>query len=204
MTALDRKYREDLTLALRLRDISGARVGEVLAEVEAHVAETGEDPTTAFGTPKEYAATIAAQLDTRSGRPTALQKTVGGLATGALAYVGVTLLLRSLTPEGPAVSFTTANVVAAIAFLALMTTGFVLSFQAATTLAQGKVYGILGGCTLIASLAAFPLSGVLFDDETPLIEISRWVAVGLGGVAVAASVLLLAVAIRHGRIVDPR
>jgi hypothetical protein len=53
MTALDKKYREELTLALRLHDISGAPVGDVLlAEVEALVAETGADPRAAFGNPR--------------------------------------------------------------------------------------------------------------------------------------------------------
>ncbi|MET9343291.1 hypothetical protein [Nonomuraea sp. NPDC003804] len=204
MTALDRKYREELTLALRLRDISGVRVGEVLAEVEAHVAETGEDPTTAFGTPKEYAATIAEQLDTRSGKPSPLHQAVGGLATGALGYVGLTLLWRALRADGPAASFTTADTVGGIAFLALMTAGISLSFRAATAPTNGKVYGVLGGCALVASLASFPLSEVLLDDQASLVEVSRWVAVGLGVAAVAGSLLLVVGAIRHGRVVDPR
>ncbi|MDO9378314.1 MAG: hypothetical protein Q7T56_05665 [Nocardioidaceae bacterium] len=49
-------YRQSLILALRLKDVPGDRIGEVVAEVESHVADTGEDPTEAFGTPREYAA----------------------------------------------------------------------------------------------------------------------------------------------------
>ncbi|TKJ18931.1 hypothetical protein [Blastococcus sp. CCUG 61487] len=49
-------YRSELILALRLRDVSGDRIGEIVAEVESHVADSGEDPTEAFGTPEEYAA----------------------------------------------------------------------------------------------------------------------------------------------------
>lgn len=48
-------YRDKLLVALRLREVPGDRIGEVLAEVEAHVAETGEDPTEAFGPPRRYA-----------------------------------------------------------------------------------------------------------------------------------------------------
>jgi hypothetical protein len=51
-------YRRDLILALRLRDVPGDRIGEIVAEVESHVADTGEDPREAFGTPKEYAASL--------------------------------------------------------------------------------------------------------------------------------------------------
>lgn len=49
-------YRESLILALRLRDVPGDRIGEIVAEVESHVTDTGEDPTEAFGAPGAYAA----------------------------------------------------------------------------------------------------------------------------------------------------
>lgn len=52
-------YRNDLLLALRLRDVPGPRIAEVLAEVESHVGETGEDPRDAFGAPEEYAEQVA-------------------------------------------------------------------------------------------------------------------------------------------------
>jgi hypothetical protein len=85
-------YQEKLTLALRLRDVTGARIGEVLAEVEAHTAETGEDPGEAFGPPKRYAAEIAsiegARVPRRRGpgdvlRPLGLA-VLSGAATAAL------------------------------------------------------------------------------------------------------------------------
>jgi hypothetical protein len=67
-SALPTAYDEELLLALRLRDVPGDRIGEVLAEVQSHVAETGEDPRTAFGDPKAYASEVAEALGiTRSG-----------------------------------------------------------------------------------------------------------------------------------------
>jgi acyl-CoA synthetase (NDP forming) len=62
LTGTDRAWCDDLLLALRLRDVPGTRIGEVIAEVQSHVAETGEDPRQAFGTPKEYAAEVAGAL----------------------------------------------------------------------------------------------------------------------------------------------
>jgi hypothetical protein len=59
LTATDQSWCDDLVLALRLRDVPGARIGEVLAEVQSHLAETGEDPRQAFGTPKDYARDVA-------------------------------------------------------------------------------------------------------------------------------------------------
>lgn len=57
MTTHD-SYQQRLILALRLKDVPGDRIGEIVAEVESHVAETGEDPTEAFGTPRRYAASL--------------------------------------------------------------------------------------------------------------------------------------------------
>ena len=63
MTTTDdgvRRYRDRLLYSLRMRDVPGERIGQVLAEVEAHVAETGEDPVEAFGPPQEYAVQVVA------------------------------------------------------------------------------------------------------------------------------------------------
>ena len=38
----EKRYLTDLAYALRLRKISGVRIGEILAEVEAHTAESGQ------------------------------------------------------------------------------------------------------------------------------------------------------------------
>lgn len=51
----DQKYLDDLLLHLRWRDVPGARIGEILAEVEAHADATGEPLVEAFGSPKAYA-----------------------------------------------------------------------------------------------------------------------------------------------------
>jgi hypothetical protein len=56
-------YRSRLLLALRVRDVPGPRIAEALAEVDSHVAETGEDPTDAFGSPTEYARRLRSALD---------------------------------------------------------------------------------------------------------------------------------------------
>jgi hypothetical protein len=55
-------YIDELVFALRLRDVSRDRIGQVVADVETHVATTGEDPVDAFGTAAEYAMRVAARL----------------------------------------------------------------------------------------------------------------------------------------------
>jgi len=60
-TSID-TYRNDLLLALRLRDVPGPRIAEVLAEVESHASDTGEDPRESFGAPRVYAEQVASAL----------------------------------------------------------------------------------------------------------------------------------------------
>lgn len=53
-------YLDNLLLQLRLRDVPGDRIGQILAEVETHVADTGLGPVDAFGEAGEYAAKYVA------------------------------------------------------------------------------------------------------------------------------------------------
>ena len=62
LNSTEQAWCDDLLLRLRLREVPGPRIGEVLAEVQSHIAETGEHPQTAFGTPREYAAEVADAL----------------------------------------------------------------------------------------------------------------------------------------------
>jgi len=52
------KWLEDLTLELRLRDVSGVGVGDTLATVKEHLADSGDDPAVAFGSPRAYAESL--------------------------------------------------------------------------------------------------------------------------------------------------
>ncbi len=58
MTTSTETYRRELVQALRLRDVAPERIGEIVAEVESHVAETGEDPREAFGPARDYASSV--------------------------------------------------------------------------------------------------------------------------------------------------
>jgi hypothetical protein len=55
LSTTDRRYLDRLAVHLRLLHVPGDRIGEILAEAEAHAAESGESLREAFGDPRSYA-----------------------------------------------------------------------------------------------------------------------------------------------------
>jgi len=82
VTTTTRKYRRDLVMWLQLRDVDGARIGQIVAEVESHVAESGESPEVAFGPAKAYAAQFGDTRDRWKVRPRSVATTLAAAAGG--------------------------------------------------------------------------------------------------------------------------
>lgn len=81
----ERRYLSDLTIALQLRDIPGDRIGEIVAEVEVHTAESGQRAADAFGPAKDYARQFE-PADSRTRRP-GWQTWAGALAAAIGAFL---------------------------------------------------------------------------------------------------------------------
>lgn len=109
-------YRSDLILALRLRDIPGDRIGEIVAEVESHVADTGEEPREAFGTAAEYAASFTGQERVNWGWADALLALGAALGGWLIADGLLGLVSDPMTPL-PAWALLVAGVVLALPVL---------------------------------------------------------------------------------------
>lgn len=199
--ALDEKYRDDLLVALRAYEISGERVGDVLAEVEAHVRETGEDPVEAFGTPRTYAAQVVAQLDRRTGKPSTLEFAAVGLGIAALTMAGSDYLIDGLLADAATVPYTLKDTVALPVLMVLLPLAGTLLFKASTT--RNRLYAIAAVAALAVALVSQFAAGLLFDDVTPLYELPRWGAIGLGAILLAGAAGLLIRMIRRGRVVYP-
>ncbi|MCI2419025.1 hypothetical protein MOQ72_16395 [Saccharopolyspora sp. K220] len=204
MMALDKKYHDELLYALRVHEISGERIGEVLAEVEAHVAETGEDPIQAFGQPREYAAQVVAQLDRRTGKLSTLDMMMSGVAILVLAVIGSTFFLDGVFDETSAIPYTLREVVGLSAVLVLGATGGLLLTRAVTAAAGTAVYAITGiGIIVLMLLSQWVISWTV-DDVTPVFEMPRWLGIGLGAVLLAGAVGMVLRARRRGRVVYPK
>ncbi len=89
MNELDH-YRQELLLQLRLRDVPGPRIAQVLAEVDSHLAESGEVAQAAFGTPSEYAAATARALG-HDGAPSRNRRATVAVAVAVAALAGAWL-----------------------------------------------------------------------------------------------------------------
>ncbi|MHA7303666.1 hypothetical protein ACX80E_00205 [Arthrobacter sp. TMN-49] len=92
-TAPHKKWLEELTLELRLNDVPGQEIGDALATVEEFVADSGQSPEEAFGTPRDYAAILAAETP----RP-AKESLRGVVALTAASLVVFLAFSAALTP----------------------------------------------------------------------------------------------------------
>lgn len=65
---VDPNWAEEFAVELRLLGVAGARIGDVLGEVNPHCQESKESATQAFGDPADYARSLAV-ADTRRHLP---------------------------------------------------------------------------------------------------------------------------------------
>lgn len=93
----DRRYLDELTVRLQLLFVPGDRIGEILAEAEAHSAATGEPLREAFGEPAEYARQWAAPRRRRRWARAVVFGLLAALCSGLLT-LGATALVTS--PDG--------------------------------------------------------------------------------------------------------
>ncbi|WP_019853004.1 hypothetical protein [Actinopolyspora mortivallis] len=198
------KYRDELTFALRMREVPGDRIGDVLAEVDSHVTETGQDPVEAFGAPGEYAARVAEELGASVGYPRRAVLRPGVLPVAALVLCGAKLLVSAAAASE--VVLTTGGLVGVVALLALLAVVLLLAMRAATELrgTARRLWLWLGALATLV-LAPFAANAVerLVGAEQVLLTMPRWSALTLAAVFLLATVVLLVRGVRGNRIVDP-
>ena len=70
-------WRDDFVIALRLRNVSGRRIGDALLQVDTHCTDSGEQPQEAFGDPVAYATRVTEQI-----RPVDLVSSISPVRAG--------------------------------------------------------------------------------------------------------------------------
>lgn len=200
-------YTQALITQLRLRHVPGPVIGQVVAEVESHVRETGEDPIEAFGQPGSYSAQFAGRR-----RPVGRW---GWLSlddvTLTMAMVGAFVLLHGVLNLGDTVDVTTsiASWVALVVTYALVVgriDNAVADRETRTINAARRAPGTRAASWLkfLAMFATLALGRAIssrLPDEPVLVSLPGWSLVLVGLAVAAASFWVIWTT---DRIVDPR
>lgn len=199
-------YLENLTIQLRLLEVPGDRIGQILAEVETHVADTGVGPVDAFGEPGEYAATYAAAAGPAPARGgfRGWLRTLGVAVVGAFAGVAVAFGAMDLAGS---VDITTRLLgmwlaTLAVGLLVMRVLWPQLQRDTARVFTPRRFtsrFMALGVLTWLAGVAALVPIGLLHPGPT-LVSVPGWVLF-------LAGVLAFYALVRHlggDRVVDPR
>lgn len=192
-----RHWLDGLVTELRIHSATGPAIGDAVAEVEAHLAETGENPHKAFGTPREYAATLTLPTDaTQELSPRLLTRLILGAAagfTGALWLIpfGVAAMKRgeaAVLPLGMIISL--AALILFSVLISMTTERFARS-------------GLYSGAVLFAMAAVIGAAVGVFGFQ-PLFTTNQWLATASGLILVLGSVPLMPSFGRETEITDPR
>lgn len=176
-----RRWIDDMVVELRLRDVKGTAIGDAVASVESHCADSGETPGEAFGDPRTYAASLTFPEEDRAGDTirewaTVMAPVVVGLAGFSLATGAVTAML-----DGDAVPVTWGGIAAAV-FLVVAAALLVRYLRVLLD------HGIGGALALVGTFAIAAMLPVLWRD--PLFDVPAAVA-GVGGLALLATSVVL-------------
>lgn len=146
---------DDFVVEQRLLGVPGTRIGDALATVEAHLAETGESATDAFGPPKEYARTLAESEDSGSS----------GLGTVTIIAVvlgvaGLVLLPRSFEAwlEGGLVTVTIGDLVVLVVLAGLVAVLLAVPDTVMRFLIEHKMSSLLFGPILVVGFVVAMLA----------------------------------------------
>lgn len=198
-------WRETFVVQARLHDVPGSQIGDALAEVDAHCADSGQSPQEAFGDPVSYARSLARELapgtSGSDGVRGGLSRRVWTAALNALAVLsGLLCLLSGVSgvAQGIPGRLTVGELVGIlVGTLAIIAIGILV-------LRPGQRH--LTGWLLLSLAIGFSLMVLpAYVWDRPVVEVSGWVLL-------VAGVLLLTLAwwplvsgrLLADRVIDPR
>lgn len=180
-------YSQALAEQLRINGVSEWKVREIVAQVESHVASTGEDPVDAFGQPVEYAA---------QWQPLSPLGWVRRVAFGGVVSVGVFCLVMAVVKGGPWTSVVPIRVSDAVALAILFvvlaiqpwTSELWLSRRRAAVLGESRPPSELPvriASSAVAFLGVMAFAWFSEGSEATILQVTRWhlLAAGLVGVS---------------------
>ncbi|WP_028047172.1 hypothetical protein [Cellulomonas sp. URHE0023] len=197
-------------VALRMRDVSGRRIGEAIAEVEQFCADSGTAAEEAFGAPAEY----AAHLTEATGDPTSSSSDVRTALSRGAALLGFVLVIAALPAaiDGAAtVSITLGWFLAVPGVLA----GSVLVLRVAAGDVVHAAQDDAAGARrrrwrawAVTALTFVALTALVLVLTQPVAEIPTWLALAVGAVLLIGDAIVGTLHVRRAPaadlVVDPR
>lgn len=179
---VDKRWREDFIMAMRMQDASGEQIGDALATVDAHCAESGESAEVAFGDATGYATTLVPE-------PAAGSRLGSSFVVGALmGLLGLLMVPRAVDDWAAGTQFavTLGDMVAVAVVLGLTSTVMALPRRVLPWLAKARysVVDLLGA----ALMALLVLAMLFLTDVVAELDWRLALAVGVG--LLVASVVL--------------
>lgn len=188
---MSESYSEQLVLALRIRDVPGQRIGQVVAEVEAYTADSGQDPMEAFGPVQAYSDTIAAQLR----REPSTRGKIRDLLWGYPPAVGSLVLVDGLwgVLKGGRAELTIGDVVVAT----LLPLAVLLLVTALTHARPWAYYVTAGLISVVGGVLLWAGGGLV------LMRYPAWVGLACGAIMLGGG-LTLVMTVNRDPVIDPR
>ena len=179
---IDKHWRDNFMVAMRMQDASGERIGDALATVDAHCAESGESAQEGFGDPTHYATTLVPETATRSGLGASF--IVGAL----MGLLGLLIVPRAVDDWVTGVQFTVTlgDILALAVVLGLTGTVMALPRRVLPWLAKAR-YSVMGSLGAVV-MAVLVLAMLLLTNVVG--ELDWRVALVAGIVLLVASVTL--------------
>lgn len=184
MTPESWMYLGQVMAALREYGVPGRRIGDHIAELSAHLEESGADPVAEFGRPAELAARLAG--DERLV-PAWMRSLAARLATMVPVVLGAMLLVDVVMGDRP-VTVTVGQVCWALLFAAMVGT---ISHLAINRLDGRSLASAIEWPVLVVWLGGSALTATLAGIDRVLLEVPTWLAI-IGAVTLATPTLALA------------
>lgn len=183
--SVDKSWRDDFIVELRLLDVPGDRIGDALVTVESHVVESGESAQESFGDARAYARELAPPAKGGSAWPGLSPLFLVGNLLGLLGLL-ITSRAFSGWLEGGPVGIVAGDLVSPVVLLGVM--GLVITFfdRFARVVMDHTWWGFAISFVALGLLVALPallLRQHLFDVSAGALAL-----VGLG-LLVVSSVL---------------
>lgn len=194
----DEAWIDDFMLALRLRSVRGDAIGDAVATVREHLADSGEGATEAFGEPRSYAASLELP---RVAAPRASDPAIMGIAVSLLALFAFAPAVNAIA-AGERLEFSLPQLL-----LFLVPVAAVLGLPAYFNLALRHLW-VLAVAFGLAVLSA--TGAALFAPERGYPVLASWdpwwVAAISGAILLGASTWSIVAALRDEPdvIVDPK